>query len=168
MSYLQTLTRYKRWANEVLYSAVVNLTEQELRAPRPIVFGSIIRTLHHTLAMDQVWQAHLQNRSHKFTSRSPQDCPPLQQLRTAQQELDAWYVAYACSLSESDQHELVSFTFIGGGAGSMSREDVLIHVTNHGTYHRGNITGMMYECSVQPPTTDYTVFLTSSTSDHAL
>ena len=159
MSCLQTLMRYKLWANELLYSAVADLPQEELNAPRPIVFESIIRTLNHTFAMDRVWQAHLRNRHHGFTPRNPDNYPTLSKLRTAQRKLDVWYVSYADSLSESDRDEVVSFTFIGGGTGSMSREDILIHVVSHGTYHRGNVTGMMYECSVQPPTTDCSVFL---------
>jgi len=55
--------------------------------------------------------------------------------------------------------DVTSFTFIGGGAGKMSRRDRVFRVVNHGTYHRGNITGMMWECFLEPPTTDYPVFL---------
>ena len=159
MNYLQTLMRYKQWANELLYEAAKELSEEELTAQRPIVFGSIIRTLNHTFAMDLVWQASLQGRSHGFTTRNPDDCPRLDKLLIDQRKLDEWYVTYADTLSKSDEDEVVNFTFIGGGEGSMSRRDMLLHVVNHGTYHRGNVTGMMYECSLEPPTTDYPVFL---------
>jgi uncharacterized damage-inducible protein DinB len=41
----------------------------------------------------------------------------------------------------------------------MSRADILLHVVNHTTYHRGHIAAMMYQIPVQPPTTDLPVFL---------
>ncbi len=159
MNHVQTLTRYKAWANNLLFSAVSGLPEHELTAARPIVFGSILRTLNHVYAMDQVWKAHLQGVSHGFTTRNPKACPPLDQLRIVQQDMDNWYVGYADSLPETDHDERVEFTFIGGGPGSMSREAILLHVVNHATYHRGHIADMLYECSVEPPTTDFPVFL---------
>ena len=41
----------------------------------------------------------------------------------------------------------------------MTRRDILLHVANHGTYHRGNVASMMYQAGVAPPTTDLPVFL---------
>ena len=161
MNHVQTLTRYKAWANSLLLSAVSELPEHELIAARSFVFGSILRTLHHVYAMDQVWKAHLQGASHGLMTRNPEICPPLDQLRIVQQDIDNWYIGYADSLPETDHDERVEFTFIGGGDGSMSREAILLHVVNHATYHRGHIAGMMYACSKEPPTTDLPVFLKS-------
>ena len=159
MNHLQTLTRYKAWANSLLFSALSELPEHELTAGRPIVFGSILRTLNHVYAMDQVWQAHLQGVAHDLTTRNPEDWPPLDKLRVFQQAIDKWYIDYADSLREAEHDERVAFTFIGGTDGSMSREAILLHVVNHATYHRGHVADMMYECSMNPPTTDLPVFL---------
>ena len=165
MNHLQTLTRYKAWANSLLFAAVSELPEHELTAARPIVFGSILRTLNHVHAMDQLWKAHLQGVSHRLTTRNPETCPPLDELRITQQAIDDWYIDYADSLQEGEHDETVEFVFIGGGAGSMSREAILLHVVNHATYHRGHVADMMYECSVDPPTTDLPVFLNSGSMD---
>jgi uncharacterized damage-inducible protein DinB len=159
MNYLQTLMRYKQWANRLLYESMKEISEDELEAPRPIVSGSIIRTVNHTYSMDLVWQAHLQNNPHDFTTRNPVHFPTLRCLTVEQSKLDEWYVSYADTLLEPAENEVINFKFIGGGMGSMSRRDILLHVVNHGTYHRGNVAGMMCDCSVMPPTTDYPVFL---------
>ena len=157
MNYLRTLMRYKAWANELVFAAAAKLPEAELTAPRKIVFGSLLRTLNHVYAMDEVWRAHLEGRPHGYTTRNPEDCPALAALREAQKAMDAWFVRYADSLSQED--EIVDFQFIGGGAASMTRRDILLHVANHGTYHRGNVASMMYQSGVAPPTTDLPVFL---------
>ena len=52
---------------------------------------------------------------------------------------------------------------IGGGNGSMTRGDIVLHVINHTTYHRGHIGCMIYQVPAEPPTTDLPVFL----RDHA-
>ena len=154
---LVELMRYKAWANDLSFAALAKLPEAELTAPRPIVFGSILRTVNHVYAMDLVWQANLEGRPHGYITRNPPVSPPLDELRTAQKNIDAWYVDYAASLKNED--EPVQFTFIGGGPATLSRRDILLHVVNHGTYHRGNVAAMMYQLGVPPPTTDLPVYL---------
>ena len=159
MDYLRTLMRYKAWADELVFAAAAKLPEAELTAPRKIIFGNMLRTLNHVHAMDAVWRAHLEGRPHGYTTRNPQACPSFAELREAQKAMDAWWVGYADSLPEAKQDEAVNFRFIGGGQGSMTRRDILLHVANHGTYHRGNVASMMYQAGSPPPTTDLPVFL---------
>jgi len=158
VSVLSELLRYKDWANQLIFAALAKLPENELTAPRPIVFGSILRTLNHTYSMDVVWQANLEGRRHGFKTRNPPSSPPFHELREAQEQIDAWYVAYAGKLSPADEEQPVHFTFIGGGPASLTRRGILLHVVNHGTYHRGNVAAMMYQIGAVPPTTDLPVF----------
>lgn len=162
MNSVQTLTRYKAWADDVFLSVIATLPESELVAPRPIYFGSLIRTLNHSYSMDFVWQCHLLGEPHGLTTRNPVDHPAIQDLVASQRRMDTWYVDYADSLSHEQLDELVEFEFIGGGNGAMSRGDILLHVVNHTTYHRGHVADMLYHLNVFPPTTDLPVFLRAS------
>jgi len=159
VSTLGSLVRYKAWANDLIFAALAKLPEAELTAPRPIVFGSILRTMNHTYSMDVVWQANLEGRDHGFKTRNPPTSPPLSELHQLQKQVDAWYVAYADSLSAPQQAEKARFRFIGGSESELSREDIILHVVNHGTYHRGNVAALMYTLGVPPPTTDLPVYL---------
>lgn len=156
---LTLLTRYKQWANERLFDALAVLPESELTASRPILFGNLLRTLNHVRAMDLVWQAHLEGRPHGFTTRNPDASPRFAELRASQAGLDAWYVEYAERLSPQAAVEVVKFGFIGGGTGELARSAMLLHVVNHGTYHRGNVAAMLYQGGRTPPTTDLPVYL---------
>ena len=80
-------------------------------------------------------------------------------MRRLQQEIDAWYVRWSETLTEDALREKVSFTFVGGGEGVMSRGEILLHVVNHTTYHRGFVADFFYQVPARPPTTDLTVFL---------
>ena len=119
----------------------------------------MLRTLNHVYAMDDVWRAHLDGRAHGYTTRNLEACPPLADLGDQQRAMDAWFGGYADSLTDAKQAEVVNFRFIGGGSGALTRRDILLHVANHGTYHRGNVAAMMYQAGVAPPTTDLPVFL---------
>ncbi|MEO8839159.1 MAG: DinB family protein [Herbaspirillum sp.] len=159
MTNVQTLTRYKAWADKLLLSTISQLSENQLVAPQPIVFGNLLRTLHHVYVIDRVWQAHLLGEAHGYTTRNPDSCLPFDTLRDNQLAIDNWYTDYADALSTDKLAETVHFTFIGGGNGSMSRNDILLHVVNHTTYHRGHVADMLYRYSISPPTTDLPVFL---------
>ena len=154
-----TLLAYKGWANELLYGALVDLPAAVLTAPSRLIFGDILRTLHHCVAMDEVWQAHLEGRAHGYSTRNPNECPTLSELRDRQERLDQWYCDYAASLEVAALRERVSFRFIGGEPGEMGRGEILLHVANHATYHRGHITALLYEAGHRPPTTDLPVYL---------
>jgi uncharacterized damage-inducible protein DinB len=156
---LQRLTRYRAWADRLLFQSVAGLPEQALTQPQPIIFGSLLRTLHHVNAMDQVWKAHLEGVPHGFTSRNPEECPAFDVLRANQSSIDDWYIRYAETLDAQACDETLHFTFIGGGEGAMRRGDILMHVVNHATYHRGHVAMMLYHLSGNVPTTDLPVFL---------
>jgi hypothetical protein len=50
------------------------------------------------------------------------------ELRVAQNQIHQWYIEYSDDIQESSCGEIVDFSFIGGGSGSMSRGDILLHV----------------------------------------
>ena len=109
--------------------------------------------------MDHVWQCHLLGRPHGLESRNPPGHPRFAELAAAQRRIDAWYVAHADALGDARLDEVVTFEFIGGGEGAMSRRDIVLHVVNHTTYHRGHAADMLYDHGVFPPATDLPVFL---------
>lgn len=156
---VRLLARYKAWADERFLSIVEALPEADLTAPRPIVFGSLVRTLHHAYAMDVVWKCHLLRLPHGYTSRNPAHCPGMRELAARQRDIDRWYIDYTATLDADALRQCIDFEFIGGGAGRMSRRVILLHVVNHGTYHRGHAADILYHLGVFPPATDLPVFL---------
>lgn len=164
MQRLEMLARYKAWANERLYATLAGISETDLAAPSPIFAGSILRTLNHVYLMDMVWKSHLLGVPHGLTTRNPEATPPLSELRDAQRDIDAWYIDYAAAMTPTACDDVVHFTFIGGGDGALRREDIVLHVVNHTTYHRGHVTAMLNQMGVQPQATDLPVFLRDTRS----
>jgi uncharacterized damage-inducible protein DinB len=138
---------------------VAALPEAEAVKPRKSVFRNMVHTLNHNYVIDRIFRAHLEGREHGYTARNTETHPPLAELWRAQQDIDRWYVETYDAMDESRLSEKVSFTFVGGGEGVMTRGEILQHLVNHTSYHRGFVAQMMYEVPVRPPTTDLTVFL---------
>lgn len=157
-SELERLVRYTAWANERLYACVARLPPAQRAVRSPIFAGSVLHTLNHVRLIDVVWQSHLRGVPHGFTTRNPDTTPTFEELHAMQQALDAWYADYARALTTRAAGESVNFRFINGGDGTMTRAEILFHVVNHTTYHRGHITAMLYQAGIQPPVTDLPVF----------
>ena len=156
---IQMLTRYTAWANNRIFDALAQLPYGEAVKPRPTLFGNMVHTLSHAYVADLIWKAHLLGESHGFTSRNTETTPELETLRESQVILDDWYINYANELSSKLHDEIVTFNFADGGAGVMTRGDMLLHVVNHKTFHRGFVVDMLYQVPVIPPSTDLSVFL---------
>ena len=155
----RTLTRYNAWANELIFAAVAALPEGEAVKPRRSVFRNMVHTLNHNYVIDRIFQAHLEGRSHGYTARNTPEHPTLAELWRAQQELDKWYVDSFDGMDDARLNQTVRFTFVGGGEGAMTRGEILQHLVNHTSYHRGFVAQMIYDVPARPPTTDLTVFL---------
>lgn len=160
---MRLLTRYKAWANNIAFPTVIALPEGEATRPRPTRYGNIVHTLNHVYVVDDIFRAHLEGRPHRYTARNTEHPPELMELWEAVQAMDRWYVSYADGLMQSALREIVQFRFVDGTPGAMTREEIVLHVVNHGTYHRGFVGDMLYQVPAVSPANDLTVFLRDAT-----
>lgn len=135
------------------------LPSGEATKQRRSLFKNMVHTLNHNYVIDVIWRCHLEGRPHGYTARNTPEHPPLAQLRVLQASIDRWYVGWADALSDGALREAVSFTLIGGNRGVMTRGQILLHVVNHTTYHRGFVADLFCQVPAQPPLTDLTVYL---------
>jgi uncharacterized damage-inducible protein DinB len=156
---LEILVKYKTWADEIFYHAISRLPDEELKRTRPMLFGNIFSLFNHIYAMDGVWKSHLEGIPHNLQTRNPENLSSFTDLRENQATINNWYENYIDNLCIEKYKEMVNFTFIGGVEGKMKRFEIIQHVVNHASYHRGHIEGVLYQMSVEPPTTDMPVFL---------
>src|SRR5262245_10345313 len=162
------LARYRMWADQSTFDAVAALPSGEATKERPNPFKSIIGTLNHIYLVDLIWQAHLEGRDHGFKSRELKLYDGLKDLREAQQGINQWYIDWSDNQNAQSLDEIVHFRFISGEPGVMTRGEILQHVVNHATYHRGWIADMFFHVPVHSPTTDLPVYLAKRNFDPTL
>jgi uncharacterized damage-inducible protein DinB len=155
----RTLTRYNAWANRVFYDAVFALPPGEAEKPRTTLFRNIVHTLNHNYVIDDIFRCHIEGRAHGYTARNTPEPHPLPELWNRQQAFDAWLVLWSDGLSEDALDRRLDFEFVGGGAGAMTLSEIILHLVNHTSYHRGFAADMFYQVPAKPPTTDLPVFL---------
>ena len=156
---IRRFAAYGQWANCLLFTGLAGVTPDVLNASQPGVFGSILRTAHHAMAMAEVWQAHLMELGHGHASRIPDEDLCLTEIAARTAAVDAWMIGYVAGLSAAALAERVAFRFIDGGAGVMTRGEILLHMVNHATYHRGHIGLMLNAAGLALPASDMPVFL---------
>jgi uncharacterized damage-inducible protein DinB len=155
MNTLHSLFAQKSWANNELFNAVAAVTSAEHAAD----VHTAIRTLNHIYVVDKIFQAHLMGEQHGYTATNTELTPELDELQFSVAETDAWFKSYVAGVSSAQLGERIAFRFTDGDAGTMSREEMLLHVITHGAYHRGNVGQVLKSISVVPPRDLYTKFL---------
>ncbi len=151
--------QYKVWADEITYNSVLKLPESEITKIRKTNLKTIIHTLNHIYVVEDIFKAHLTGRTHNYTARNTDNVPTIQNLWKASQVMNDWYVDLIEQLLQDELSEIIEFEFVGGGNGSMSREEIILHIINHATYHRGFVSSLMYQIPAQMPANDLPVFL---------
>ena len=157
-AYLRSLLEFNAWANAEMYEKVRALPTEEVKKQRKTSLQSIHVSLNHLLAIDQIWLAHMQGRTHEIESLRTELHEDFDSLWEARQVMEQTLLDYLDSLSEEELEEIVDYTLIGGKTGSLSRAMCLTHLAIHGSYHRGWISDMFGQADAQPALLDIPVY----------
>ena len=150
-----SLVKFKQWADRGLYE-VVNRSIDQL-GPEDSIY--LLRILDHVSVVDRIFQKHLQGRPNTFKGPRTDILPDIQTLTETALEVDEWYASYALGLSGFDVVQLVECRFTSGETRRMTRGEIILHVCQHGAYHRGNAGIILQKNGVIPNDDRLTDFL---------
>ncbi len=161
-AYFRHLARYNAWANERIYAAAAGLSDQERKAKRPSFFGSIHATLNHILVGDRVWLSRLTARPGGPLVSKPPEITGLNQelhenfdeLRAARIAEDVRIAEVIARYSDADLAGTLDYANMAGEERHTPLVQVLAHLFNHQTHHRGQVHGLLSATRVAPPSLD--------------
>ena len=157
--HLAKLSRYHRWATEKLFESVSLLTEEQYRQPTDLFFGSVHGTLNHLLLVDQLWYARLEGVPYTVNNLSHEIEQDAKALETALLgQCDNWFKTCA-ALTERRLAQDITFRNLSDEPCKLNTGDLMIHVFNHGTHHRGQISAALVAFGVPVPEMDYYYFV---------
>ncbi|HHQ4530759.1 TPA: DinB family protein [Aeromonas hydrophila] len=154
-STLLSLFRYKAWADGELLDALATLDP----AQDGEAHHTALRIFNHIHVVDAIFKANLLGERHGFSATNTPETPTLAALRSSVTALDNWLMDYIATLSPQEGETSLSFRFVDGDRGQMSREEMLLHLVTHGGYHRGAIGRILVQCGITPPRDTLTTFL---------
>jgi uncharacterized damage-inducible protein DinB len=141
------------WATLRLIDACSTLTPEQLNAPVPGTYGSILETMRHSVGGDTYYLSHLTGDPAREIQSSGMD---LGELRAAM-EADArtWTELLA---SDLDPAASVRDVDGGGWARDASTGLRLAQALHHGTDHRSQICTALTGLGIEPPLIDVWAF----------
>jgi uncharacterized damage-inducible protein DinB len=148
---VRTLYAYNSWANRRVLDACAPLSAAQLTQNLHSSFPSVRDTLAHIMLAEWLWLERWQGRSPAFPSDQFAD---LASIRTRWQKIEGDLNAFIQPLSGTDLDRVVEYKNTKGHAFSNPMRQMLQHLVNHGTYHRGQITTMLRQLGATPLTTD--------------
>jgi uncharacterized damage-inducible protein DinB len=147
---LQTLLDYHYWARDRLLDAIATLSPEQFTRDQGSSFKSVRDTVAHTYAAEWAWYERWQGRSPKALLPSDQ-FPDVDSIRSAWREHETKMRDYVASLDERSIARVVDYTLLSGASGSTPLWQMLQHVVNHASYHRGQVTTMLRQMAAEPP-----------------
>ncbi len=121
-------------------------------------FASVRDTLVHIYSAEWIWLSRWRGQSPTSPMAADQ-WPDLGALTTAWRDVEAGTRAFLDAAGEDGISRVIEYRLISGQPGRSPFGQMLQHVVNHGTYHRGQITTLLRQLGVAPPkSTDLITF----------
>lgn len=148
---LQLLARYNIWATTKLSQSLANVTDADFYRDSGLFFQSIFGTLNHLLLGEhELWFLRFAkgySPTLQLNSIVEQDRHIL--IQTLQENALNW-ITFLNDLDPQDLAGNLNYQTSTGQPKSLPYAATLVHVFNHGTHHRGQIsaalTAMGYAC----------------------
>ena len=151
---LQALMAYHRWAVTRTLESCAVLTPAEYLRDLGGSFASVRDTMAHGLMADSAWQHRV--RGQAFTRPIPEQLPADLETLFAQWQLvlSGW----ESLLSAGDGSDVIAYHAFDGQPHSNSLDEIVHHVVNHGSYHRGQVALMLRQLGHAAINTDLIAF----------
>ena len=149
----RALLAYTIWADREHLEALAELPEEHLTVPTGTSFGSLLGTIAHVLASEQVWLA-------RFVGAPLEAYPDegafadLAAVRAGFEELWPQMEFFLAGLQEPQLAAELEWISRGGNRYRRPLWQALLHMSHHSAYHRGQLTTMMRQLGYRPPSTD--------------
>jgi uncharacterized damage-inducible protein DinB len=146
---LETLLDYHYWARDRVLDAAAQLTAEQFTRDLGSSFKSVRDTLAHTYSAEWAWYQRWHGSSP--TAMLPfEQFPDVASLRHAWTDHEARMRAFLSGLGESGIKNVYEFKLLNGTAGSAAFWQMLQHIANHASYHRGQVTTMLRQLGASP------------------
>ena len=146
---LETLLDYHYWARDRVLEAAATLTPEQFTRDQGSSFKSVRDTLVHTYAAEWAWHSRWRGVS-PAALLLPDDFPDVETIRSRWLELEKHVRSFLAELGEPGITRVIEFKLLNGQPGSSVFWQMLQHVVNHASYHRGQVTTMLRQLGASP------------------
>jgi len=155
---LQQHIDYNIWASRRLINAISGMSSEELTHDFKTADKTILGTLAHLYAAEKNWLARMKEGRAALQQRTSGDHqlePLLDKWAETQNDWKVWIN----QLPPEAPNQLMEYLDLQGRQWAQPLWQIVLHVVNHATHHRGQISGFLRALGKTPPPLDYIAFV---------
>ena len=149
---------YNSWANALLFTTIESLTEGQQKTEIKSSFPSLYKTVLHMLDAESIWWQRIKLQERIEVPSQTFGGSMKELITQSLQQNKQWHEWISNTNEHGFQHEFIYF--------NLKRErfkqpvyQTLLHLFNHGTYHRGQIVNMLRQLGIEKiPPTDFIIW----------
>lgn len=148
--YIKQVYDYTYWANHRYFAVAENLTDEQLHLVQGHSWGDVHATLLHMLSSESAWLQRWHGNSPKG-HLDRKDYPTLSSVKEAWRKSEAEMLLFIESQTEGSLELPITYSNFSGEMFSVPLWQMLMHVANHETHHRGELAAMFALMDVPHP-----------------
>lgn len=155
---LVSFTEYEQWANARILQVIASLTNEQVCQDISSSFPSVYKTVLHIWDANTIWWQRL-HKAEEIIVPSLSFHPTMAEIEKGLLNSNRQWAEWVRACSEEQLNEILSYRSMSGDAYAQPVKDIVLHINNHGTYHRGQLVTMLRQLGVKViPQVDYILF----------
>lgn len=155
---LKQMASYNIWANQKLIDLIVILPEEKQIAEVPSSFNSLHKTLQHMWDSESIWWQRLKLHE-RIIAPSENFRGSLKDVANGLLQQNQQWQEWVTAASEISLDHVFAYQNSKKEQFKQPVFQMLVHVFNHGTYHRGQLVNILRQLGVEKiPQTDFIVW----------
>ena len=151
--HFRLLYDYNAWATHRTLEACAALSNEQFTRPLGSSFSSVRDTLAHILEVEWLWLERWRGCSQPMMA-ALDTYPDLASIRARWVVVERELVGFVCGLSPDDLLRVHSYCNTKGTPYLNPLGEMLQHLLNHSTYHRGQVTTLLRQLGAPAVSTD--------------
>jgi uncharacterized damage-inducible protein DinB len=155
---LLMMAGYNRWMNEKLYAVCAQVPDEERKRDRKAFFRSIHGALNHLLLTDRGWMGRFEGKPWAFGALNQELYADFDELRRERATTDREIEAFVTAMTPQRLDAPFDYQNYAGKRFSHPLGPALVHLFNHQTHHRGQVTTLLSQLGIDVGVTDAIAF----------
>ncbi len=151
---IKLLWAFNTWAEGLVFDAVARISSEQYRRDMQSSHGGILGTLAHIISAEQGWLGRWAG-DRQVQQSSVQDVASIDELRVHWQRVGEQMQQFLGTLSDAKLQETLAVTTSQGGQFANPHWQMIQHVVDHSSYHRGQIASDLRASGQEPAYTDF-------------
>ena len=148
---------FNAWAHRRLMELILTLSAEQQHQEIPSSFSSLYKTVLHVWGSEKIWWTRVLGE--KVFSREDPFQGSMPACADALMEQDRNWLHWVEKQNESFLKEEMSYKNLKGEEFSDPYFQIVMHLFNHATYHRGQLVTLLHQVGVEKiPATDFIVW----------